>query len=95
MTVLGTVLRSAAIKAMLLDSDELGKEVAIECQRLGTETIAADRYSDAPVMQVTHHARVTNMLHGENLRALIEQERPDYIVSEIEAIITSTLVELE
>ncbi len=80
---------------MLLGSGELGKEVAIECQRLGIETIAVDRYPDAPAMQVAHHAHVINMLHGESLRALIEQEKPDYIVPEIEAIATDTLVELE
>ncbi len=80
---------------MLLGSGELGKEVAIECQRLGIETIAVDRYPDAPAMQVAHRAHVINMLHGESLRALIEQEKPDYIVPEIEAIATDTLVELE
>lgn len=95
MTVLGTALRPAATKVMLLGSGELGKEVAIECQRLGIETIAVDRYPDAPAMQVAHRAHVINMLHGESLRALIEQEKPDYIVPEIEAIATDTLVELE
>lgn len=74
MTVLGTALRPAATKVMLLGSGELGKEVAIECQRLGIETIAVDRYPDAPAMQVAHRAHVINMLHGESLRALIEQE---------------------
>lgn len=95
MTVLGTALRPAATKVMLLGSGELGKEVAIECQRLGIETIAVDRYPDAPAMQVAHRAHVINMLHGESLRALIEQEKPDYIVPEIEAIATDTTVELE
>lgn len=95
MTVLGTALHPAATKVMLLGSGELGKEVAIECQRLGIETIAVDRYPDAPAMQVAHRAHVINMLHGESLRALIEQEKPDYIVPEIEAIATDTLVELE
>ncbi len=76
MTVLGTALRPAATKVMLLGSGELGKEVAIECQRLGIETIAVDRYPDAPAMQVAHRAHVINMLHGESLRALIEQENP-------------------
>ena len=85
----------AATKVMLLGSGELGKEVAIECQRLGIETIAVDRYPDAPAMQVAHRAHVINMLDGESLRALIEQEKPDYIVPEIEAIATDTLVELE
>ncbi len=67
MTVLGTALRPAATKVMLLGSGELGKEVA-ECQRLGIETIAVDRYPDAPAMQVAHRAHVINMLHGEPAR---------------------------
>ena len=95
MTVLGTALRPAATKVMLLGSGELGKEVAIECQRLGIETIAVDRYPDAPAMQVAHRSHVINMLHGEALQALIEQEKPDFIVPEIEAIATDTLVALE
>ena len=95
MTVLGTALRPAATKVMLLGSGELGKEVAIECQRLGIETIAVDRYPDAPAMQVAHRSHVINMLHGETLQALIEQEKPDFIVPEIEAIATDTLVALE
>ena len=95
MTVLGTALRPAATKVMLLGSGELGKEVAIECQRLGIETIAVDRYPDAPAMQVAHRSHVINMLHGETLRALIAEEKPDFIVPEIEAIATDTLVELE
>jgi len=80
---------------MLLGSGELGKEVAIECQRLGLEVIAVDRYADAPAMHVAHRSHVINMLDGNALKALIEQERPDYIVPEIEAIATSMLVELE
>ena len=95
MTVLGTALRPAATKVMPLGSGELGKEVAIECQRLGIETIAVDRYPDAPAMQVAHRSHVINMLHGETLQALIEQEKPDFIVPEIEAIATDTLVALE
>lgn len=95
MTVLGTALRPAATKVMLLGSGELGKEVAIECQRLGIETIAVDRYPDAPAMQVAHRSHVINMLHGEALQALIELEKPDFIVPEIEAIATDTLVALE
>ena len=67
MTVLGTALRPAATKVMLLGSGELGKEVAIECQRLGIETIAVDRYPDAPAMQVAHRAHVINMLQKTNL----------------------------
>jgi phosphoribosylglycinamide formyltransferase 2 len=80
---------------MLLGSGELGKEVAIECQRLGLEVIAVDRYADAPAMHVAHRSHVINMLDGNTLKAVIEQERPDYIVPEIEAIATSMLVELE
>ncbi|HIC0066428.1 TPA: formate-dependent phosphoribosylglycinamide formyltransferase [Klebsiella aerogenes] len=94
MTLLGTALRPAATKVMLLGSGELGKEVAIECQRLGIETIAVDRYPDAPAMQVAHRSHVINMLHGDALRELIALEKPDYIVPEIEAIATDTLVEL-
>lgn len=74
MTLLGTALRPAATRVMLLGSGELGKEVAIECQRLGIETIAVDRYPDAPAMQVAHRSHVINMLHGETLRALIAEE---------------------
>ena len=80
---------------MLLGSGELGKEVAIELQRLGVEVIAVDRYANAPAMQVAHRAHVINMLDGAALRQVIEQERPDLVVPEIEAIATPTLVELE
>lgn len=80
---------------MLLGSGELGKEVAIECQRLGLEVIAVDRYANAPAMHVAHRSHVINMLDGNALKAVIEQERPDYIVPEIEAIATGMLVELE
>jgi len=80
---------------MLLGSGELGKEVAIELQRFGCEVIAVDRYPDAPAMQVAHRSHVINMLDGAALRALVERERPQLIVPEIEAIATSTLVELE
>ena len=76
MTLLGTALRPAATKVMLLGSGELGKEVAIECQRLGIETIAVDRYPDAPAMQVAHRSHVINMLHGDALRELIALEKP-------------------
>ncbi|XTZ40015.1 formate-dependent phosphoribosylglycinamide formyltransferase [Salmonella enterica] len=95
MTVLGTALRPAATRVMLLGSGELGKEVAIECQRLGVEVIAVDRYADAPAMHVAHRAHVINMLDGEALKALIAQEKPHFIVPEIEAIATDTLLELE
>lgn len=95
MTVLGTALRPAATRVMLLGSGELGKEVAIECQRLGIEVIAVDRYADAPAMHVAHRSHVINMLEGAALKALVEQEKPDFIVPEIEAIATDMLVELE
>jgi phosphoribosylglycinamide formyltransferase 2 len=80
---------------MLLGSGELGKEVAIECQRLGIEVIAVDRYADAPAMQVAHRSHVINMLDGEALKALVAKEKPHFIVPEIEAIATDALIELE
>jgi phosphoribosylglycinamide formyltransferase 2 len=80
---------------MLLGSGELGKEVAIECQRLGIEVIAVDRYDNAPAMHVAHRSYTINMLDGEALRQLVASEKPDFIVPEIEAIATKTLVELE
>lgn len=95
MTFLGTALRPAATRVMLLGSGELGKEVAIECQRLGIEVIAVDRYADAPAMHVAHRAHVINMLDGEALKALVAQEKPDFIVPEIEAIATDMLLALE
>ncbi|ALR77081.1 formate-dependent phosphoribosylglycinamide formyltransferase [[Enterobacter] lignolyticus] len=95
MTILGTALRPAATRVMLLGSGELGKEVAIECQRLGIEVIAVDRYPDAPAMHVAHRSHVINMLDGEALKALVALEKPDYIVPEIEAIATDALMELE
>lgn len=91
----GAPLSGQAKKIMLLGSGELGKEVAIEAQRLGVETIAVDRYANAPAMQVAHRSHVINMLDGEELRRVIEQEKPDLIVPEIEAIATPTLVDLE
>jgi len=93
--VLGAPHNTAAVKIMLLGSGELGKEVAIEAQRLGLLVIAVDRYANAPAMQVAHRAVVMDMLDGAALRALVEQERPDFIVPEIEAIATPTLVALE
>ncbi|MEK8128548.1 formate-dependent phosphoribosylglycinamide formyltransferase [Paenibacillus filicis] len=84
-----------AKRMLLLGSGELGKEVVMEAQRLGIETIAVDRYADAPAMQVAHRFHVIDMLDGEALRRVIESERPDLIVPEIEAIATQTLVELE
>ncbi|KRE93216.1 phosphoribosylglycinamide formyltransferase [Paenibacillus sp. Soil766] len=91
----GAPLSNKSKKIMLLGSGELGKEVIIEAQRLGIETIAVDRYENAPAMQVAHRSHVISMLDGEQLRAVIEKERPDLIVPEIEAIATSVLVELE
>lgn len=91
----GTPLSSSALRVLLLGSGELGKEVAIELQRLGCEVIAADRYADAPAMQVAHRSHVLNMLDGQALRELIASERPHLIVPEIEAIHTDTLVALE
>ncbi|HHG9497484.1 TPA: formate-dependent phosphoribosylglycinamide formyltransferase [Citrobacter farmeri] len=95
MTLLGTALRPAATRVMLLGSGELGKEVAIECQRLGVEVIAVDRYADAPAMHVAHRSHVINMLDGAALRRVVELEKPHYIVPEIEAITTDMLVTLE
>ncbi|MGI2293157.1 formate-dependent phosphoribosylglycinamide formyltransferase [Paenibacillus sp. GXUN7292] len=88
-------LHAHARKLMLLGSGELGKEVTIEAQRMGIETIAVDRYEHAPAMHVAHRSYVIDMLDGEALRNVIMRERPDYIVPEIEAIATDTLVELE
>lgn len=95
MTTLGTPLSSSATRVLLLGSGELGKEVAIELQRFGVEVIAADRYADAPAMQVAHRSHVLDMLDPAALRALIAAERPHLVVPEIEAIHTQTLVELE
>ncbi|MDX1304532.1 formate-dependent phosphoribosylglycinamide formyltransferase [Photobacterium sp.] len=93
--MLGSATRSDATRVLLLGSGELGKEVAIECQRLGIEVIAVDRYDNAPAMQVAHHSHVIDMLDGEALRKVIELEQPHYVVPEIEAIATDTLVALE
>ncbi|RKQ38219.1 formate-dependent phosphoribosylglycinamide formyltransferase [Enterobacter sp. R1(2018)] len=95
MSMLGTALRPAATRVMLLGSGELGKEVAIECQRLGLEVIAVDRYADAPAMHVAHRSHVINMLDAAQLKALVLAEKPDFIVPEIEAIATDMLIELE
>ncbi|QXC29394.1 formate-dependent phosphoribosylglycinamide formyltransferase [Aeromonas sp. FDAARGOS 1409] len=91
----GTATRPGATRALLLGSGELGKEVAIELQRLGIEVIAADRYPNAPAMQVAHQARVLDMLDGAALRALVAEVKPDLIIPEIEAIATDTLAALE
>ena len=95
MTTLGTPLSPCATKVMLLGSGELGKEVLIALQRLGVETIAVDRYDHAPGQQVAHHARTITMSDPQQLKALIEQERPHWVVPEIEAIATPMLEELE
>ncbi len=95
MTILGTALRPNATKVMMLGAGELGKEVIIELQRLGVEVIAVDRYENAPGQQVAHRAYTISMLDGAALRKIIEAERPDYIVPEVEAIATDTLIELE
>jgi len=92
---IGTPLSATATKVMLLGSGELGKEVIIALQRLGVETIAVDRYPDAPGHQVAHRAHVINMADGAALRALVEKEKPHFIVPEIEAIATDMLVEIE
>lgn len=95
MLTVGTALRAGATRVMLLGCGELGKEVAIECQRLGVEVIGVDRYANAPAMHIAHRSHVINMLDGAALRAVIELERPDYIVPEIEAIATDMLETLE
>lgn len=95
MTTLGTPLTPHATRLMLLGSGELGKEVAIEAQRLGVEVIAVDRYPNAPAMQVAHRSHVIDMLDAAALRRLVEQERPTLIVPEIEAIATPELLALE
>jgi len=95
MVTLGTPLSPHATRVLLLGSGELGKEVAIELQRLGVEVIAADRYADAPAMQVAHRSHVLDMLDPTAIRALIAREQPHLVVPEIEAIHTETLVALE
>lgn len=92
---IGTPLSPSAIRVLLLGSGELGKEVAIELQRLGCEVIACDRYADAPAMQVAHRSHVLSMLDADALRTVIAEEQPHLVVPEIEAIATSLLVELE
>ena len=92
---IGTPGSATATKVMMLGSGELGKEVVIELQRYGVEVIAVDRYANAPAMQVAHRHHVINMLEGEALRRVIELEKPDLVVPEIEAIATAALVALE
>ncbi|SDS84188.1 formate-dependent phosphoribosylglycinamide formyltransferase [Halopseudomonas xinjiangensis] len=95
MIPIGTPYSATATRVLLLGSGELGKELAIELQRLGCEVIAVDRYEHAPAMQVAHRSHVINMLDGRSLREVIEAEQPDFVVPEIEAIATPTLIELE
>lgn len=95
MAEIGTPLSSSATKVLFCGAGELGKEVIIEMMRLGVEVVAVDRYANAPGMQVAHRSYVINMLDGAELRRVIEQEKPDFIVPEVEAIATDTLVELE
>lgn len=95
MTKIGSAFTPKARKALLLGSGELGKEVAIELMRLGVEVIACDRYANAPAMQVAHRSHVLNMLDAEGLRRIIELEKPDHIIPEIEAIATPELLKLE
>src|SRR5262245_14283478 len=92
---LGTPLSPSAVKVMLLGAGELGKEVAIELQRLGCEVIAVDRYADAPAMQVAHRSHVIAMTDAAALRRVIEAEQPHLVVPEIEAIATDELMKLE
>lgn len=95
MAKIGSVFSPAGVKALLLGSGELGKEVAIELQRMGVEVVACDRYENAPAMQVAHRSHTLSMLDGAALRSVIEAERPDHIIPEVEAIATDELVKLE
>jgi|TARA_B110000208_G_C11771792_1_gene430560 phosphoribosylglycinamide formyltransferase 2 len=94
-SIFGSALSNSATKALLLGSGELGKEIAIELQRLGIEVIAADSYANAPAMQVAHSSHVLNMLDGERLEDIIRAEQPDFIIPEVEAIATASLIKLE
>lgn len=95
MPTLGTATTPSRTKVLMLGSGELGKEVTLELQRYGVEVVAVDRYANAPAMQVAHASHVIAMTDGAALRQIIEEEKPDYVVPEIEAIATETLVELE
>lgn len=95
MVKIGTPMTAVGKKALLCGSGELGKEVTIELQRYGIEVVACDRYANAPAMQVANKSYVFSMLDGKALREVIEKEKPDYIIPEVEAIATPTLVELE
>jgi len=94
-SIFGSAKTNSATKALLLGSGELGKEVAIELQRFGIEVIAADSYANAPAMQVAHSSHILNMLDGKRLEEIIRAEQPDFIIPEVEAIATDTLVALE
>ena len=95
MPTLGTATTSSATRVLFLGSGELGKEVAIELQRFGVEVIACDRYANAPAMQIAHRSHVFSMQDAEKLREVVELEKPDLIVPEIEAIATDELLKLE
>jgi phosphoribosylglycinamide formyltransferase 2 len=95
MVKIGTPFTQTAKKVVLCGSGELGKELVIELQRYGVEVVALDKYGNAPAMQVAHRSYVVSMLDGVKLRAIIEKEKPDYIIPEVEAIATATLIELE
>jgi len=94
-SIFGSAKSPSATKALLLGSGELGKEVAIELQRFGIEVIAADSYANAPAMQIAHSSHIVSMLDGDKLEAIIRAEKPDFIIPEVEAIATDTLVKLE
>jgi phosphoribosylglycinamide formyltransferase 2 len=94
-SIIGTPGSATAVKVLMLGSGELGKEVVLELQRFGVEVIACDSYANAPAMQVAHRSHVFSMLDGSALRRIVQQEKPDYIVPEVEAIATDTLLELE
>lgn len=95
MTKIGTVFKNSATKALLLGSGELGKEVVIEMKRLGVEVIAVDKYDNAPAMQVADRKYIVSMLDGDAIEKIIESEKPDYIIPEVEAIATERLLKLE
>ena len=95
MASIGTTFTNSGKKAVLCGSGELGKEVALELQRYGVEVVALDKYENAPAMHVAHRSHILSMLDGDNLEKVIREEKPDYIIPEIEAIATDRLVKLE
>ena len=95
MANIGTTFTNSGKKAVLCGSGELGKEVALELQRYGVEVVALDKYANAPAMHIAHRSHVLSMLDGDALEAVIREEKPDYIIPEIEAIATDRLVKLE